>query len=90
MAGEKVNCIIADITTMTNASKVQLWKKSTEGFQEVNTQLQSLVNSILEKVPEANVVQQTGELNTGKKVRIVQILPQELDTNSEDVNLSIH
>ena len=71
MARDQVTCILTAITAATTAIEAQVKQHSTEGFQVAKTQLQSLINAILEKVPESNVLQRTGELSIGKKVRLV-------------------
>ena len=57
MEDEQVNHIIAVITTVDIASEAHLRKQLTKGFQEVKTQLQSLVNVILENIPKVNMLQ---------------------------------
>ena len=68
MVDEQVNRIIAVITTTTTTSEEQIRNQLIEGFQEVKSQLHSLINAILEKVLEANVLQRTGKLRIAKRV----------------------
>ena len=51
--------------------------------------LQSLTNSILEKVPQVYVLQRVAEISMGKTVRIVQITPRVLESGSEYVDTTI-
>ena len=89
MTWNQVTHTLATITTVTTASKTHVKQHSKKGFEEVKTQLQYFINAILEKVPEANVLQRTGELSIGKKVRLVQIMLRVLETINENVDASL-
>ena len=80
MTRDQVTHILTTITIATTMSEVQLKQNSTELFHEVKNLLQSLTNAVLEKVPKMDVLQRVSELCTRKRVRIMQIPPQELDT----------
>ena len=56
VAEEQVQHIIVAITTATTVTKDKLKKHTIEGFGKVNTSLNSLVNAILKRVPEENVL----------------------------------
>ena len=51
--------------------------------------MQSLMNAILEKVPQVYVLQRVAEISIGKWVRIVQIPPRTLYTRSKYVDATM-
>lgn len=89
MTSDQVTHILTTITMETTASEENLKQHSTEYFQELKNQLEFFTNTILEKVPEANVLLRVVELSTRKRVRIVQIPPRELETSNEEVDATM-
>ena len=57
-----------------------------EGFGQVNTRLNSLMDAILNKVPKATTLWKGGDISTRKQIRNVQIPLHMIETNSEGVN----
>ena len=56
MAYAQVYRIVVAITMEKSVSEVQLKQQSMEVFIEVNTQITSLINAILERVLEVNLI----------------------------------
>ena len=67
----------------------ELTKKVTDIFGEVNTRLDSLIDVVLKRAPDAGVAQKVGMINSRKQITNVQVLPHVIEANSEDVNTSI-
>ena len=64
-------------------------KKVTDGFGEVKTCLDSLIDVVLNKVPKATTVQKFGSINTGTWIKNVEIPSHAIETNSEELNASL-
>ena len=57
-------------------------KQATDGFSEVKTHLDSLVDAVLKKAPKAASIQNLGLINTRTRIRNVQIPLHAIETNS--------
>ena len=64
-------------------------KQATNGFGGVKSCLNSLVDVVLKKAPEATTVHNLSSINTGMRIRNVQILLHAIETNNEDLNASL-
>ena len=89
MEDVQVDHIGVAITTMKITGEVQLKEQTTEGFNEVTTRLNSLFNSILERVPKENMVWKEVDIHIGKRARIVYISPRAVETPSEDIDMTL-
>ena len=84
-----LNWLVADIKTAMDAETEEMKKKVTEGFCELKNQLEYLVYAVLKKELEAPTMQNLGSINTGTQIQNVQIPPHAIETNNEDLNVTL-
>ena len=73
---EQLSCFIMTITTMT------------DGFGEVKTRFESLIDAVLTKALEAATVERIGSVSTGMWIRNVKIPSHAINTNIDHLNAS--